>query len=317
MAIQTPPAPPSTPDPEIEAGVIKDARARQRRQRGISGALIAAVLAAGALIAGMSGGGGGGGRHADRRPSGSAPAAGSAHASARTGFPGAPSTQPNGYGVASGVCPLAPTNRYLPARSGCVTAIRADINGDGRPDLILVYSRLGRRHPYACAGGVPPSVKHDFVADAAFLRVVLAGGGAATTKVEGAPAAAVDAVAHVNDAPGREVFLEVARISSGASAVAYGFRDGRLVPAGITLDDGGDSADKSGFDCLPGAPPRLIQRTFELIGPTVYGWWRETNVTYAWHGPTLVQISSATFKRRGAVNVGEMGIGHGCISGVA
>jgi hypothetical protein len=215
------------------------------------------------------------------------------------------------------VCPLAPPNRYLPPRSGCVTAIRADINGDGRSDLILVYSRLGRQHPYwYAAGTAPPRLKHDFVANAAFMKVVLAGGATASIEVNGAWAAAIDAVAHVNDGHGNEVFLEVSRISSGASVVAYGFHDGRLVPAGVTLGSGGDSAAKAGFDCLPGKPRRLIQRTFLLIGPTIYGWWRETNVIYAWHGPRLAQISSRTLKRRGAVPATDIGFGEGCIKGV-
>ena len=280
---------------------------------------MAAALVAGALIAGISSGGGGGGTggHAGGRPSGSGAGAGTAHLTESGAFPGAPSTQHNGYGVASRACPLAAANRYLPARSGCVTAIRADVNGDGRPDLILVYSRLGRRIPSSWyTGSVPSSLRHDFVADGAFLKVVLAGGGNASVRIAGAWAAAVDAVAHVNGTPSSEVLLEVSRISSGASDVAYGLSDDRLVPAGVTFFAGGDSAAKSGFECVSAAPPRLIQRTFELIGPTVYGWWRETNVIYAWHGPRLVRLSRRTFKRRGAVPASEIGIGHTCITGV-
>jgi hypothetical protein len=44
MVVQTPPGRPYTPDPEIEAGVIEDARARQRSHRRI-GLLIAAIVA--------------------------------------------------------------------------------------------------------------------------------------------------------------------------------------------------------------------------------------------------------------------------------
>ncbi len=81
MALQTPPAPP-TPDHDTEAGVIKDARKRQLRQRRAGGALIAAVLVAGGLIAGLGGGAGsgGGGRPTDR-PDGGAPAGGVLHLS--------------------------------------------------------------------------------------------------------------------------------------------------------------------------------------------------------------------------------------------
>lgn len=298
--------------------MIDDARARQRAHRRVGGVLVTVAVAAGLILAGVVGGGSSGGGHAGGGPSpGPAPGAGSAHGSASSVFPGAPSTQPNGYGVASRACPLAPPNHYLPSRSGCVTVIRADVNGDGRPDLIIVYSRLGQRIPSSWyAGAVPPSLRHDFVAEAAFLKTVIAGGGSASVEIPGARAAAVDAVAHVNGTAGREVFLDVSRISSGASDVAYALGDNRLIPAGVTLSVGGDSATKAGFDCLAGTPPRLIQRTFELIGPTVYGWWRETNVIYAWHGPTLIQISSHTFKRRGAVPTRDTGFGPGCIKGV-
>jgi hypothetical protein len=113
-----------------------------------------------------------------------------------------------------------------------------------------------------------------------------------------------------------EIFLEVERISSGATGVAYGFHNGRLVPAGVMLEYGGDSATKTDFNCLPANPPRVIQRVYELVGPTIYGWWQETNVIYAWHGPKLVQIGKRTFKRRGAVSISMLGIGHGCVTGV-
>ena len=77
MALQTPPAPP-TPNHDVDAGVIEDARRRQRRQRQIGGGvLFATVLVAGGLIAGLAGGGGSGsgrGRPTDR-PGGGAPVA--------------------------------------------------------------------------------------------------------------------------------------------------------------------------------------------------------------------------------------------------
>jgi photosystem II stability/assembly factor-like uncharacterized protein len=64
MAVETP-LPPLAPDREIEAGVIEDARARQRRHRGIAAALIVAAALAAGVILGFTGGGGGSraGRH--------------------------------------------------------------------------------------------------------------------------------------------------------------------------------------------------------------------------------------------------------------
>ncbi len=297
----------------IDAGVIEEARGRQRSHRRM-GAVIVAV-AAGLLLAVSAGGGGGGGtgRRAAGQPSAAGPGAG--HASASRAFPGAPSTQPDGYGVETAACPLAPPNRYLPARSGCVTVMRADVDGDGRPDLILVYSRLSRQHP-SDYPGIAASLRRQFVADAAFLKLVLADGTTVSARLRQTRAAAIDSVAHVNDDPGSEIFLEVGRISSGASAVAYGYHDGQLLPAAVTLDYGGDSASRAGFDCLRGNPPRVVQRAYESLGPTLDGWWQESEVTYAWRGPRLVKIGTRTFKRRGAVAASDTSIGRGCTGGV-
>ncbi len=277
----------------------------------------------------MSGGGGGSGaQHAGLQPSGSGQGPGSAHASASTSFPGAPATQKHGYGVSSDICPLAPSNRYLPPHSGCVTVRHADVNGDGRPDLIIVYSRLSRKK-LIWPSGTPPSFTHDFGAEAAFLKVVLAGGRSVTVRihgVDGAKAAAVDSVAHVNADPGDEIFLEVARISSGATGVAYGFDDGRLVPAGVYLSYDGDSGVEAGFNCLPGNPPRLIQRYFSFVGPNEFTRsWRETEAVYAWHGPKLALLSKHTFKRLVSLKFAPLAslksnatqIGTGCLRGVS
>jgi len=59
MTLQTPQQPPS-PDQDVDAGVIDDARGRQRKQRWIGTAVIAAMIVAG-LIIGFAGGGGGSG----------------------------------------------------------------------------------------------------------------------------------------------------------------------------------------------------------------------------------------------------------------
>jgi hypothetical protein len=190
----------------------------------------------------------------------------------------------------------------------------SEIAGDGRPDLILLYSRLS--HERAGQLGLPASLNKMYVATGAMLRVVRARGGRVTARIDGAKAAAIVAAAHVNDDPGDELFIQVSQISSGAAAVAYGLHDGRLVPAGVTLGYGGDLATKAGFDCLTGHPPRLVQRTFQLIGPTIYAWWKETDATYVWHGPRLVKIAERTFKRRGLPPASETDVGAGCVAGI-
>jgi photosystem II stability/assembly factor-like uncharacterized protein len=78
MAVQTRESP-APPGQEIAAGVIEDARARQRKHRGIAVALIVAAAVAASLIVGFVGGGGdslAGGHHA-----GGSGAGGAAHAS--------------------------------------------------------------------------------------------------------------------------------------------------------------------------------------------------------------------------------------------
>ncbi len=322
MPVQTPPEiPPAPPDawPEVESGVIEDARARQSRHRRIAGWLLAATIAAGALIAALGGGGGGaGGSGAGNAPGGHGAGGGAAHAAAGRPFPGAPSTQPNGYGVAGDTCPLAPRNRYLPARSGCVTVRHADIDGDARSDLVLVYSRLSRNHP-CCYLREPAPPRHEFTAEGAFLKVVFPDGASVTRRISGTRltrAAAIDAIAHVNGEPGDEIFLEVERISSGATVVAYGLHAGRLVPAGVMLESGGDSGYHAGFDCLTGDPQRLVQRSFLLIGPTIYGWWKESEATYTWHGLRLVKTAERSFRHHGGPARGQISIGHGCTAGV-
>ncbi len=230
---------------------------------------------------------------------------------AGNGFPGAPRTQRNGYGVATGACPLDAANRYLPARSGCVIVRRADLAGDGQQDLVLLYSRLSRRH--VSWTGAPASLRRMYLADQSFLRVVPPTGDAVTATVAGTKSAAILAIAHVNGDPGDEVFIQTSQISSGSTAVVYGYRNRRLVPAGVTLAYGGDSADKAGFDCLAG---RLLQRTFVLTGRTVNSAWRETDVTYGWNGPRLAKIAKRTFIHHGLPPAGQTGVGAGCVAGV-
>ncbi len=94
MVVQTPRAPPSTPDPEIEAGVIEDARARQRRHRRIGLALLAAAAVAGVLAILSSGGG-----TPTAQPSGAQPFSGPGIVEpAATAF-----LQPPSMGVACGI----------------------------------------------------------------------------------------------------------------------------------------------------------------------------------------------------------------------
>jgi len=129
-------------------------------------------------------------------------------------------------------------------------------------------------------------------------------------------AAAIDAIVQLNRDPGDEILLEVQRISSGGTVVAYGYDAGHLVAAGPMLGFGGDAATAGTFDCLAGSPPRVVVRGLDLLGPTIYGWWRETKLTYAWKGPRLVRVSKRTFRRHGGLTRADYAIGRGCLRGI-
>lgn len=63
QAAQRPPDPTGLVPDDLDAGVIEDARARQRKYRRRGAALIATVIAIGALVVGFGGGGGSGTGH--------------------------------------------------------------------------------------------------------------------------------------------------------------------------------------------------------------------------------------------------------------
>jgi hypothetical protein len=140
--------------------------------------------------------------------------------------------------------------------------------------------------------------------------IVLPDGTRISARIKGVKAVTIVAVGHVNSDPGSEIFLQTFHISSGSTATAYGLSHGRLVPAGATLSYGGDSGLQAGFTCSTTGKPDLVQRTF-VLGST-YGLSTETDRTYSWNGPKLVQIAKRTFKRRGWPARSEIEVGRGC-----
>ena len=217
-------------------------------------------------------------------------------------FPGAPHTQGGDWAGGINVCPLAPPNRYLPARAGCVTALRADVDGDGRADLVLLYGLLSR---HATGEAYAP---RSFV-----LKVVRASGGVVTTRLAAGEAdLTIVGAGHVSDEPGASLFIRTGAISSGSYAQVYTFASGRLTAAGPTLGYGGDSGAKAGFTCRAGHPPTIVQHQFVLEGPGENGRWQRTDTTYAWRGAVLKQIARRTSVRRGIPPASATATGLGC-----
>lgn len=319
MALQIPPRPAASDD--VDAGVIEDARRRQRRHRTI-GLLTLLLVGLGLIVgfnAGGSGGNGGSGGGHGSGSNSSGPEAASLH-SANPRFVGAPASQNASIdGVSSWQCPVAPANRYLPPRSGCVTVARADLTGDGRMDLVIVYSHLN--HKNAAYGGGPPQWRHYFGAVDATLEVVLPGGKEIATRLTTTyrrrtypiHVATTIAVKHVSNQPGDEVFLAIGHISSGSTAAAYGLKNGHLVSAGVQLAYGGDSGLQAGFNCRTTTkPPELVQRVFVFGARGTRARWQETQITYAWRGLKLVKVRAHTSGENGNVPIEDIGVGSGC-----
>lgn len=319
MSLQAPPRPAVSKD-DADAGVIEDARRRQRRHR-IIGMLLFLFVGIGS-IAGFGGGGSGGrggsgGHGSGPKPPG--PEGGALHP-AGAGLAGAPMSQSASVaGVSSWQCPIAPANRYLPARAGCVSVMRADMTGDGRADLVIVYSRLNHRS--AAYPGAPAQWRHYFGASDATLEVVLPGGREIATRLtttyrgrtDPIHVATIIAAKHVSDHPGAEIFLEIGQISSGSTAAAYGLESGRLAPAGVLLAYGGDSTSQAGFNCRTTTnPPELIQRVFAFGARGTRARWQETQITYVWHGLRLRKVEEDTSGRSGNLPIGDIEVGRGC-----
>lgn len=207
-------------------------------------------------------------------------------------FPGAPHTQPGRWGQGGDLCPLAPPNRYLPRRVGCVSVRHADVDGDGRPDLILLDARLGARR-----------AKGQFTPAGFTLKVLRSSGGALTAQIahpEKAPT--IVSVANVNQRPGAEIFIQQTQISSGSYVSVYTFNGHRLRSAGGPhggFANGGDSAQRYGFTCPSRGPARIIQHTFVLQGGGESGRWQRTDTTYRWVGATLRRVAKRTLQTHG------------------
>lgn len=300
-----------------EEALIEEAR-RLRRRRWLFGAAVTALAIGVSLIVGFGGGSGGGTSRGGHDTSRNAPGPGgsSAHQT-NARFLGAPVSQ-HVDGTQSWVCPLAPPNRYLPARSGCVTVIRADMTGAGRPDLVIIYSHLNHTSGYYPGG--PSTWEHYFRASDATIELVRPDGKRVSSRLETyfrgraypVHAAAIIAVKNVNDDPGDELFLAIGGTSSGSDAIAYGYRHGRLIPAGVVLSYGGDSNVQAGFNCLPGHPARLIQRVYVPGGNLLTAPWRETDTMYIWHGARLVEAARRTYRRPPVARSKELNVGAAC-----
>lgn len=304
--------------------MIKDARARQHRQRRAAGTVVAAAIAAGALAFGLTGGGNGRippvrghARH------GNPGAAASGHTGGH-GFAGAPQSQAGSNDWAeSAMCPPARRSHYLPAHTGCVTTFRAEVFGNGQQDLVITYSTLLQ------PGSHFPSGSEDvmYPAKRGFLEVVRPDGRRLITPVSppanahahvqqlGA-AVSVLAVSNIGGPPGVKIFLQNGGISSGQYGAIYDSYHGRIMHAG-DFSYGGDSGVQAMIDCPPGHPGRLVQTALLAPGPLI-GVWKGSRTTYRWRNGRLAKLNSQKIRIHNTTTGLPIApsIGVGCLTGL-
>jgi hypothetical protein len=188
-------------------------------------------------------------------------------------------------------CPIAGPSRDVPRRSGCVTRIHPDVNGDGRPDRILLYAHLSTRR--AGQGFIPTYFT---------LEVLLAGGGKFTARIGHLRAnVTVDGAGDVNDRAGAELFLTENRFRAHGVLLAparqlvlvYSFDRQELIRAG-SFWWWGDATRKYGITCHEHRSPVIVQHEFLRQGRV----WRRIDTTYRWFGASLRQTATVITRRR-------------------
>ena len=200
------------------------------------------------------------------------PAAVAAVASGRaagSAFPGAPGSQ---RFPQFGRCPIAAPSRYLPRHSGCVSMRRADVDGDGRTDLIVLYGHLNAKQ----------------IATGFTLEVVRAQGEIIRIAVPRSELnATIARLRNVNGRPGVEIFVHDAHITTEEVMGIYSFDGHRLRRAGGLPYDGQEAGIRFGFTCHTTQPASIVEHRFEERTP-FKGTWKRTDTSYRWVGARLV-----------------------------
>jgi hypothetical protein len=197
-------------------------------------------------------------------------------------FAGAPKSQSFGNGSS---CPAAPANPYLTTPAGCLSVRLADVDGDGRPDLVLLYNHPGVKN-----------LDYKFT-----LKVYRASGGTLTVQL---PAGDIPAsfllLRNVNRRPGVEIFIHTVHISNGEIFVIYTFNGTKLQQA-ASFSYGGDVEVQYGVTCH--VPTSIVQDEFSVTSPLFPASqrpWTHRATTYTWVGAALKQSATTTTTFKGA-----------------
>jgi hypothetical protein len=241
-----------------------------------------ALAGAGLYAAFGHGGGGSGG--GGRSPSGGAAGRPAAQAPGQP-FPDAPQSQ---HFSTFGRCPVAPPSRYLPDRVGCLSVRRADVDGDRRPDLVLLYAHLDSRGY--------PLFRHDH-AGAFTLKLVRASGGSLATRVpQGDLNSTILRARDINARTGIELLVHEYHVTTEEELGVYAFDGVGLRRAGGFRFDGTDGGIVFGVTCHP-RPATIVQHDFAERIP-FRSVWDRTDTTYRWVGAHLRRTTVRKAKAR-------------------
>jgi hypothetical protein len=201
---------------------------------------------------------------------------------------GTPTSTPSAFAqrFADGApCPVATANE-LPSGSGCVTSVRADLDGDGRADRFVVYARLADGRPVSWWA---ETLRGDAGRPTKPVRLPtgpsVGGNAGIYPRVAGA--------AQANGVPGQEVFVQLsADLYHGAARpidAIYDVRGSQVRPftsAGrlFTFFTSGISRFGDGARCETAGGRHVLVLTHVEILP--HGWlWSEN--PYRWNGLEL------------------------------
>ena len=157
------------------------------------------------------------------------------------------------------------------ANLSVVYRAQADVNGDGRPDLVTL------RHMSASNGK---------------LTVMLAGGGrlSVTTPSDAVWLPGLVAAGNVDGRPGEELFVDVTHVTTAESISIYTYWQAHLVKAGTLSAYGYDYGILYGLTCSAEGTRHLITEHAFYLDFGTHRWMRQDTV-YVWQGATLKRFA--------------------------
>ncbi len=153
-----------------------------------------------------------------------------------------------------------------------VYSAHADVDGDGRPDTILLKaSATGGSLRVKLAAG--PLISLSTASDAPFLPGLVA-------------------VGNVNSLPGAELFVDEQHITTDEVIAVYTFSGGRLIRAGALPAYGSDFGIRFGMSCRAAAGRHYVEDDlYQLLGSGRGRHWTLQRTSFQWRGAILRLIA--------------------------